>query len=258
MKPILVFPYHDPQKKFNYYLKKNIGTLKELFSEILVSATFPTTKGNPEGLGILEKNGCILFKNNENTQIGDHFRNGLKLFLDNSKNELAYFGFIDRILFILESKHRDSFIKDVSGETSKDIVVFARSKKAWSTHPKDYYLIEKILNDAGKILFNQDIDWVWCGTKLNKETAKLIQEESIAKDFSIIPEFVLISVLNNLKLENKEVDWQEWEEPFWQKVQNKKIIRDLPKKEKMFRLNYVNNSINLFLNRETNSCVDLR
>ncbi|MDZ7612004.1 MAG: hypothetical protein U5L10_04535 [Candidatus Moranbacteria bacterium] len=248
MKPFLIFPYHDPQKKFNYHLNKNIGLLKEIFSEILVSATFPTIKDNQEGINFLKKNGCIVFKNDENTQIGDHFRSGLQLFLDRPKDGYAYFGFIDRIIFDLESKHKESFIKDISEETSKDLVIFARSKKAWDTHPKDYYLIEKIIGDTGKILFDKDFDWVWCGIKLNKSTAKTILEKSTSKDFSVMPEFVLVSLFNKLKLENKEVEWQEWEGFFWSKIQNKRTTKALSKKEKIFRLGYVNNSIHLFLN----------
>lgn len=249
MKPVLIFPYHDPQKKFNHHLKKNIELLKETFSEILVSVTLPTIQNNQESLDFLEKNGCTIFENAENTQIGDHFRNGIKLFLSNSKNEFAYFGFIDRIIFDLESRHKTSFIKDVSEKTAKDLVIFARSKKTWGTHPKEYYLIEKLLNDTGKILFNKDFDWVWCGIKLNKLTAKLIQEKSSAKDFSVMPEFLLIAFLDNLKLENKEVDWQEWEGPFWSKIQNKEISSGLSQEEKLSRLNYVNSSINLFLKK---------
>lgn len=249
MKPALIFPYHDPQRKFNTSLEKNIELLKKVFSEILVSATFLTTQDNPEALDFLEKNGCAIFKNAEETQIGDHFRNGLKLFLSNSKSESAYFGFIDRIVFALESKHKKAFIKDFSEKTANDFTLFARSKKAWETHPKDYYLIEKLLNDTGKILFKKNFDWVWCGIKLNRTTAKLIQEKSFAKDFSIMPEFVLISLSSNLKLENKEVDWQAWEGPFWSKIQNKKVSKKLSKEEKLFRLNYINSSINLLLKK---------
>ena len=245
-KPTFVFPYHDPNKNFNKILLKNLPLLQEIFGGICISATPSTVKLNGEFLQTLADAGCMVYRNKDNTHFGDHFRNGLRIYQKNFKNDHVYFGFIDRVLFVLETKFRNSFIKDVSKKYKEDLITFSRTKKAWQTHPRDYYIIENIAADAGKIFFNKELDWFWCGAMMSNKLVAQILDESKAKDLALHTEFVLINFANGGKFKNIKVDWQAWEDPFWAKKEGKKIKKNLSEDSKIFRLNYIANSLKLF------------
>lgn len=248
--PFLIFPYHDPKGEYNEVLKNQLALLKNIFSEICISTTSATIADNADFLFFLQNEGCFVYKNAKDSTIGDHFRNTLKIGLEKYNEQTGdfYFGFIDRILFDLKTKFKESFIKDIKAKYKEDLIIFARSKKAWNSHPADYYNLEKIIADAGKVSTGKMLDWIWCGALIKKNLAELILKESKLNNFAVLSEFIVIADKNNKLIRNKNVDWMAWEDPFWAKQNNRtKPNRNLSEKEKIFRLRYCLDAIKLFL-----------
>lgn len=243
---ILAFPHHDPSGKYNKTLEKNIDFLREIFTEILVSVTAQTATDNPKVLALFREKGVSVYRNPKNSNIGDHQRNifRLKKF---ANDDLVYFGFIDRILFALETKYRASFINDIQKNNHNGLTIYSRSDSAWRTHPRDYFEIESLANQAGKVFTGYNIDWAWCGAILNKDIITDILQESTAPDLSVFAEIVMIAIKNKRKIKNKKVDWLAWEDRFWARKNKEKMSKNLSKENKNFRMKYCLKMMERFL-----------
>lgn len=249
MKPIFVFPYHDPQKEYNKVFEDNLLLLKDIFSKICISVTPATVDNNAHFLSWLENEGCFVYKNGRDTTIGDHFRNALKIGLEKCQNpsNYFYFGFLDRVLCGLETKLEKAFIKDIKAGYKEDLVIFARSDKAWHTHPKEYYDLEKIITDAGRVFIKKDLDWIWCGALIKENLARIILNKSRINNFAVLAEFITIAYRENKLIRNKAVDWLIWEDPFWaRRNKQSKPSRRMTENEKKFRLDYCLDALKLF------------
>ena len=244
-KLILAFPYHDPRGVYNKIFEKNLGLLKSIFTKMYISATPATTEENGNFLNLLEMEGCLIFRNKKDSNIGEHFRNALFDY-NNYRDIPVYYGFIDRILFALESNHKEFFIQDITTKFDHDLLIFGRSNRAWRTHPKEYYSIENIVSDIGEIFTGKRFDWIWCGCKFNQSVAEAILKKSKSSDFSILAEFILITDKENRSIKQKDVDWLEWEDPFWCPGKNKELPISFG--ECRFRLNYCIEALKMFHN----------
>lgn len=223
---ILTFPYHDPTGKYNEVFERNIETLTKHFSKILISATPGTLEKNSSFVKILEKNDFVIFNNNKDSTIGDHFRNALKIAVENSKNEeKILYSFIDRILYILESNLCDSFLKDIQENKSDEFVIFERSQTAWSTHPQNYQYIENTVSKFFKMISGRLIELNPCAIITNKKIAKTALDQSINQTWAVIGEWILSSIKSGVDITTKKVNWLAWEDPFWEKsdLKNYKI-----------------------------------
>lgn len=215
---ILTFPYHDPTGKYNEVFERNIGKLAKHFSKILISATPGTFEKNCCFVSTLEKENFVIFKNDKNSTIGDHFRNALKIAVENSKNEeKILYSFIDRILYILESNLCDSFSKDIQENKSDEFLIFERSQTAWSTHPQNYKYIENTVSEFFKMLSGKFIELNPCAILINKETAKTALDQSTNQTWAVLGEWILSSIKSGVNITTKKVDWLSWEDPFWEK-----------------------------------------
>jgi hypothetical protein len=244
MKPVLVFPYHDPVGKYEKTFLKDFDIIKQNFAGICVSTTPATIKERHSFLEELEENGIFIYRNEERSVLGDHLRNAIKLAEKNFKDQEIFFGFIDRILFALETKYKSDFIKDVSRGYKEELIIFSRSDLAWASHPDEYRKLEGLVEEAGRIFFNLQLDWTWCGALMKKGAIHSILAKSQAKDMSILAEMILINLRKGSSLKDISVDWLEWEDPFWD---NKNKNDALSQEEKMKRLEYCLNSMKMFL-----------
>lgn len=246
-KPVLILTYTDPEKKFVKIFKKNIDLLKNIFSGVCVSVSYDTVKNNNKFLHFLENKGCFVFRNSKNTSIGDHFRNGLKIYQANFNNADAFCFCEDRMLFALEAEYKDIFIKDATKNYNEDFVIFARSKKAWASHSRDYQILENMVAEEGIKLTGKKIDWLWCGALLKNKLVNYILKESNCDSVSVITEWVLIAYRSGATIKNKEVDWLGWEDPFWAKKKGIALSKKMDIQKKLYRLGYCADSLKLFL-----------
>jgi len=84
---ILTFPHHDPTGKYNKVFQNKLPELFKIFSAVCISVTLPTKKQNKLFVEYLRKQGCVIFKNAADTNIGDHMRNALKIATEQATNE---------------------------------------------------------------------------------------------------------------------------------------------------------------------------
>ncbi len=238
-KLVLVVPYHDPEKIYFDLLIKSLPELMRIFNGVCISITPSTADRYPFIAETLQKIGCFVLVNKKGSVIADHYVNALGAYLKYINNGIVYFGFIDRILFALETRHKKSFIKDITKKYHSDVMIFSRSQKAWKTHPKDYYASEKIVEDIGYSFLGKRFDWAWCGALLSQRAVRIIlSKKSRINDFSIEAEWILSCYQKGCSIESKKVDWLAWEDPFWAKHNGKKISSNLTTKQKIFRLTY--------------------
>lgn len=245
-KPILIFPYHDPDKVFFDVLIKKLSELQKTFGGVCVSVTQQTYKRHDSIPVKLEEMGCFVVKNKKNSVISDHYLNGLKLYREKIGNGAVYFGFVDRILFALCLSYRKKFITDVSKIYNSDMIIFSRSKKAWETHPIDYHVSEKIVEDIGWSFLRKRFDWAWCGAALSEKAVGVIcSKKSDINDFAIETDWILSCMREGCTISSMAIDWLSWEDPFWAKRRGKKISRTLTTQQKLFRLKYNIHSLEL-------------
>ncbi len=245
-KLILAFPLHDPQGKMSRLIKKNLQLLQKTFFGICIGVSPVTAKENSGFIDYLQSQGCFIVVSNDKANLGDRFRNILKVCSENFVNNDIYFGFIDRIIFALETKHKKTFITDITKKRNSDVLIFSRSKKAWATHPKNYMILENLATNAGAVFINTKFDWTWCGAVFSKKAIDKIVHYSSVGSFAIFAEWLLICIKNKLIIKQKKVDWLAWEDPFWFKQNKEKIYPELTQGNPKFRLNYIIDILNLF------------
>lgn len=218
-KLILAFPYHDPEGINNELFQKTLPILKEIFSDICIGATPPTVVHNALFLEWLEKEGCLIVRNEEDTNVGDHYRSALRIASDAGNGEATHicYGFLDRILFALNTEHVHEFIQDILDSTRRSITLFERSGAAWNSHPANYAGIEQALNKMGAYLIGHEVELGTCGFCMEKSLAEKIIAQSTATSFSAATEWILLSYLLGYSPFQKKCDWLIWEDPFIEK-----------------------------------------
>lgn len=229
---ILTFPYHDPTGKYNEIFQKNFDTLKKLFNRVCLSATPLTSENNLNFVNILQKEGFIVYQNNKESNIGDHFRNALKIAIDYSAgDEGIFFVFIDRILFALESNWREKFLRDLEKKDKENFLIFERSDLAWNTHPQNYKSIENMISNLFQMLWGKYLELNPCAIIINPNVAKKILSQSVNKTWAVWGEWILLIINNKVLIKTQKVDWLSWEDPFWEEINSEELKTEREKSE---------------------------
>ncbi|MBN1217854.1 MAG: hypothetical protein JXM69_02910 [Anaerolineae bacterium] len=214
MLPAIVFPFHDADGLMFAHLETITPQLKELFAQAFVSISPLTQQTQMERINQLKADEFFRLNFNEpNTMIGDHFLAVYQNAVTHSSPEkMLHLCTIDRVVFALQSEHKEQFVTDIKGASNEDVpVLFQRSQAAWETHPRNYREIEHLAIRAGEILFNQSLDFVWCHLVIQSGQLKEILPHVKHHDLRVVVEMIL---LLKDKLQTKEVDWLAWEDPF--------------------------------------------
>ena len=254
---ILAFPHHDPKGKFNDLIKKSLSQLKSLFSCICISATPSTIETNGEFIKFLEHEGCEIYKNAANSNIGDHYRNALTQALTVKDDDKVFFGFIDRVLFALNTDFNEKFVADMK-EDFNELVLFERTDAAYQTHPKNYREIEQTVNKLGGYLIGEERELATCGFLIKSELARKILTQSTADSYSAGAEWILLAYLFGIKPTIKKVDWLSWEDPFIENIPAEKLKadRENQKNEYLKRLEMNLPFINLLVEKRFQGLLD--
>jgi hypothetical protein len=239
--PVVVFPFHDPDGLVSPHLVRITPILKESFSQAFVSLTSVTIQKHPEIVTHLENdrffNVCQIAPA---TLVGDHFRILYQMAVSASDPvQLLYLCFIDRLAFILQSKHKAEFLEDIQTVPRENVpFLFSRSKAAWDTHPRNYYEIEQFATRTGEFLFGKTLDFAWCHLAIQAGCLKDILPNIQNHDMSMLAEIVL-AIKDNTLL--KDVDWLEWEDPFLLSCDGGalKVERENSSLETQKRLSYI-------------------
>ncbi len=212
--PAVVFPFHDPDGLVSPHLVRITPILKELFSQAFVSLTSVTIEKHPEIVTHLEKDRFFnVSPISPGMLVGDHFHFLYQVAASVSESaQLLHLCFIDRLAFILQSKHKAQFVQDIQTVDRENApILFGRSKAAWNTHPRNYDEIEHFATRVGEFLFGKTLDFAWCHLVIQAGLLKEILPNLQNHDMSVLAEIVLAI---RDKIVMKDVDWLEWEDPF--------------------------------------------
>jgi hypothetical protein len=216
---ICAFPYHDPDGIYNQVFERQLDHLKTAFDSICISASPPTLASNTAFVDYLGQQGCHLFANQPGSMLGDHFRQALRLAVSHTGDrQPVFFGFIDRILFVLETHWKEHFLQDLKECATRECVLFERSAFAWDTHPANYREMEQMVSRAGEWLYGESIELGLCGLILSATAARVIVDQSISPSVEVLAEWVLLAMKNNIPITAKKVDWVLWEDPYWEGI----------------------------------------
>jgi hypothetical protein len=216
---ICTFPYHDPDGVYNQVFERQLEHLKTVFGSICISASPPTLAGNSAFVDYLSQQGCHLSRNQPGSTLGDHFRQALRLAVNQARDRQSiFFGFIDRILFALETHWKEHFVQDLRECTTRECVLFERSAFAWETHPANYREMEQMVSRAGEWLYGESIELGLCGLLLSAAAGKTIVNQSVSSSMEVLAEWVLLAMKNGIPITAKKVDWVLWEDPYWEGI----------------------------------------
>jgi hypothetical protein len=214
MQPMVVFPFHDPQKVTFPHLLAVTPDLKKVFSGAFVGVSYVTLECCREQLNALAEDPFFTLTHLPAEGLtGDQF---LALYRWAARivqpEQVLHLAFIDRLAFILQSGYREQFLEDVrSLKDDETPLIFARSARAWATHPRNYFEIEGMVTTAGRLLFDKEIDFAWCQLALRAGKLRKVLPLVRNHDISMVAEMVLPL---REEIRTKEVDWLAWEDPF--------------------------------------------
>lgn len=214
---ILTLPYFDPNGKFNDSFRRQLPTLKSTFEAVCLSVVPPTAEKNSDFARYLESQGCLLAHNASETKHGTHSREALRLALAQNQQSI-FFGFLDRILFALETGWRDSFLKDLELFREKEFVLFERSQVAWDTHPANFREIEQMVSRMFEFLHGVFIELMPCAFVFSRRTAQVILDQSISESTEVWGEWILLAMQNKIPIVRQSVDWLAWKDPHWEPI----------------------------------------
>lgn len=214
MQPVIVMPIYDPSGLIFPHLKAITPHLKDIFAQAFVGVTAITREKQPQQVDWLETDGFFqTIYHYTDIPVGEEFR---KLYQSAVSachpDQILHLCFTDRVAFALQSDYSQAFTADIQAVGQKDTpLIFQRSETAWATHPRNYVVLEQMLTQVGRFLFNKEYDFGWCHLAVQARQLGRILPSTRNRDLSMIAEIVLL--LKN-EIQAKDVDWLAWEDPF--------------------------------------------
>ena len=214
MKPVLAMPYHDPDGRWIAHLERVTPLLATLFEQVYLGVSPSPMEVQPEIVRRLQANPFFrLSFAPAGSQVGDHCLAAYRKAVQESEpDQVVHMAYIDRVSFILQTQNRDAFSKDIQMlDAAGAPVLYMRSEKAWSAHPRNYYDCEMIATRAGELLFGRSLDYCWCHCAATASQLKPLLERIRSHDFGVQAELAL---LLRETLTTHKVDWLTWEDPY--------------------------------------------
>jgi hypothetical protein len=241
MQPVIVMPMHDPSGLVFPHLKAITPQLKNIFAQAFVSVTTITREKQSEHVAWLETDDFFqILYHQTDVPIGEDF---LALYTvaatSCQSHQILHLCFIDRVAFALQSDYREVFITDIQAVHHEETpLIFQRSETAWTTHPRNYLVLEQMVTQVGLFLFKKELDFAWPHLAIQAERLQRILPFIRNRDLSMVAEIVL---LLKDEIQAKNVDWLAWEDPFIyaRNPQELKAERERSREEVRKRLSYV-------------------
>jgi hypothetical protein len=213
MKPVLAFPYSDPDGAMFQHLQSILPVLKEHFERAYICPPLSTYRPFERIRQLASDDFFTLFPVDREMQIGEHFHYLYQRTADATHPEqIIHLCYLDRIAFALAGGYRDEFLADIDALTAGDLpLIFQRSQFAWDTHPENYRQLEGIVTTVGKNLFGVDLDYAWCHIAVSARQLREIMPLVKNPDLSMVAEMIFYM---QDEIKTRDVDWLAWEDPF--------------------------------------------
>jgi hypothetical protein len=216
---ILTVPYHDPDGRFNAVFEQRLDDLYAAFEGICLSITPQTEASNGDFVHYLQERGCRIMSHPSGSTIGDHLRGAMRLAVRYAHDGQAIlYGFLDRLLFALDTEWRDPCLQDLRTYQDRACVIFDRSPSAWDSHPANYREMEEMVSRAGEWLYGEYLELGLCALLLSRASADVIAQQSVSPLVAALGEWILIAMANDIPITTVKVDWLAWEDPFWEGI----------------------------------------
>jgi hypothetical protein len=214
VKPALTLPFTDPAGIIFPHLQAILPDLKQHIEKAYLTISKGTQAGQPKNVRLLESDNFFqLFFLDSEMQVGDHFSFLYRHTASVAPPEqILHLCYPDRLSFALHAGFREQCLADIDGLRKEHLpLIFQRSDKAWSTHPKNYFEIESFMTRIGQTLFGKSLDYGWCHFAIQAKQLRKIMPLIKKHDMSMVAEMILY-VQSDVK--TCEVDWLAWEDPF--------------------------------------------
>jgi hypothetical protein len=213
MKPVLAFPYNDPDGTMLPHLQNILPDLKEHFDHAYIAPPLSTLEWLKQKNLIITDSFFTTFHVDEVIPIGAHFAHLYQCAAETANpDQVIHLCYLDRIAFALEGGYRDAFLAAIDSVTDKDLpLIFQRSQHAWDMHPQNYRELEGIVTTAGKNLFDKELDYGWCHIVVQAKQLREVMPLVKNPDLSMVAEMIFY-MQDTIK--TRDVDWLAWEDPF--------------------------------------------
>ena len=213
MRPVLAFPFNDPNGTMFGHLQAILPDLKEHFECAYICPPLSTQK-DVEHMRHLQADDFLnILPADRTMQIGEHFAYLYRRAAEAAHPEqVIHLCYLDRLAFALEGEYRDSFLSDIASLSTRDVpLIFQRSQTAWETHPQNYRDLEGMVTTVGHYLFSMDLDYAWCHIAVYAGQLREIMPLVQNPDLSMVAEMIFYL---QEKIQTRAVDWLAWEDPF--------------------------------------------
>jgi hypothetical protein len=253
MKPVLAFPFNDPDGTFFPHLRSILPDLKQHFEHAYICPPSSTQMQTDIIKWLKADDFFTVFPLDVDLRIGEHFAYLYQRAADAAHSDQPiHLCYLDRMSFALEGDYRESFLADIDTLAASDLpLIFHRSQLAWETHPQNYRDIEGIVTTAGRYLFGRDLDYAWCHLVVRAGQLRTIIPQVKHPSISMVAEMIYYLQDN---IQTRDVDWLAWEDPFifGRDASELKRERENSLDETQRRLAYAVPMIEFLMNRSKN------
>lgn len=213
MRPVLAFPFNDPNGTMFAHLQGILPDLKEHFERAYICPPLSTQEHVDHMRQLQSDDFFTIFPTDRNMQVGEHFAYLYQRAAEAAPAEqVIHLCYLDRLAFALEGEYRDLFLGNIDSISSGDVpLIFQRSQTAWDTHPQNYRDLEGMVTTVGHHLFGRDLDYAWCHIAVSagelREVMPLVKNPGL----SMVAEMIFYLQEN---IRTRDVDWLAWEDPF--------------------------------------------
>ena len=213
MRPVLTFPFNDPNGTMFHHLQLVLPDLKEHFERAYICPPLSTQKHVDHMQQLQADDFFTIFPADRDMQIGEHFAYLYQRAAEAAPpKQIVHLCYLDRLAFALEGEYRAPFLSDIDCLVPGDVpLIFERSQKAWDTHPRNYRDLEGIVTTVGRHLFGRDLDYAWCHIAVCAGELREIMPRVQNPGLSMVAEMIF-HLQENIK--TRQVDWLAWEDPF--------------------------------------------
>ena len=213
MRPVLAFPYNDPDGTMLPHLQTILPDLKNHFDRAYVCSPPSTLELLKQKNLILTDDFFTVYPVDGNDLIGERFAYLYQRAAEEAPiDQTIHLCYPDRMAFALEGEYRDAFLADIDSLTADDLpLIFQRSQYAWETHPQNYRQLEGIVTTVGKNLFGRELDYGWCHIVVQAWQLREIMPLVKNPDLSMVAEMIYFM---HDSIKTRDVDWLAWEDPF--------------------------------------------
>lgn len=213
MKPVLAFPFNDPDGTMFRHLQVILPDLRKHFERAYICPPLSTQKHVDHMQQLQADSFFTVFPVDREMNIGEHFAFLYQRAAEAAPAEqMLHLCYLDRLAFALEGGYRDVFLNDIDVLSGSDVpLIFQRSQIAWETHPQNYRELEGIVTTVGRNLFGKELDYAWCHIVVRAEQLREIMPLVKNPDLSMVAEMIFY-LQEDIK--TRAVDWLAWEDPF--------------------------------------------